>query len=64
MIRPLWVAFEIVGTPQEIEGVYETALGYGIVDLVSSSSVFMSSTDAGENARQRINDEVAVTNPE
>ncbi len=39
MIRPLWVAFEIVGMPQEIEGVYETALGYGIVDLVSSSSV-------------------------
>ena len=37
MVRPLWVAFELVGTPLEIEGVYQSALAYGIVDLVSSS---------------------------
>lgn len=48
MIRPLWVAFEVVGTPQEIEGIYQSALGYGIVDLVSSSCAFMTSSIESE----------------
>jgi acetolactate synthase small subunit len=43
MIRPLWVAFEVVGTPSEVEGIYQSALGYGLVDQVSSSSIFMAS---------------------
>jgi acetolactate synthase small subunit len=45
MVRPLWVAFEMVGTPQEIEGVYQSALAYGIVDIVSSSCAFMTSAN-------------------
>lgn len=44
-IRPRWVAFELVGAPHEIEGVYQSAQGYGIVDLVSSSCAFITSTN-------------------
>lgn len=52
MVRPLWVAFQVVGSPQEIEGVYQSALAYGIVDIVSSSCAIMTSTndDADCNA--------------
>jgi acetolactate synthase small subunit len=48
MVRPLWVAFEMVGTPQEIEGVYQAAIGYGIVDVVSSSCALMTSANEPE----------------
>jgi acetolactate synthase small subunit len=48
LVRPLWVAFELVGTPQEIEGVYQSAVGYGIVDVVSSSCVLMTSENEPE----------------
>jgi len=37
IVRPIWVAFETLGTLQEIEGVYQSAVGYGVVDVVSSS---------------------------
>jgi acetolactate synthase small subunit len=43
MIRPLWVAFEIIGMPSEVEGIYQSVLGYGVVDQVSSSRAFLSS---------------------
>lgn len=43
MTRPLWVAFEVMGTPSEVEGIYQSVLGYGIVDQVSSSRAFLSS---------------------
>jgi acetolactate synthase small subunit len=52
MVRPLWVAFQVVGSPQEIEGVYQSALAYGIVDIVSSSCAIMtaiSDTDRDTN---------------
>jgi acetolactate synthase small subunit len=49
MVRPLWVAFEVVGTPQEIEGVYQSALAYGIVDVVSSSCALMTSENEAKN---------------
>ena len=52
MVRPLWVAFEMVGTPQEIEGVYQSAVAYGIVDVVSSSCAFMTSTNHFEGERK------------
>jgi acetolactate synthase small subunit len=52
MVRPLWVAFEMVGTPQEIEGVYQSAVAYGIVDVVSSSCAFMASTNHLEGERK------------
>jgi acetolactate synthase small subunit len=48
MVRPLWVTFELVGSPQEIEGVYQSAVGYGIVDMVSSSCTMMISADEPE----------------
>lgn len=48
MVRPLWVAFELVGTPQEIEGIYQSALSYGIVDVVSSSCALMISANESE----------------
>lgn len=52
MVRPLWVAFEVVGTPQEIEGIYQSARAYGIVDLVSPCCAHMTATD-GERAPLR-----------
>lgn len=58
MVRPLWVAFEMVGTPQEIESVYQSALGYGIVDVVSSSCALM------VNAPERIADAAWGEKPE
>jgi acetolactate synthase small subunit len=48
MVRPLWVAFEVVGAPQEIEGVYQSALVYGIVDVVSSWCALMASANETE----------------
>jgi acetolactate synthase small subunit len=48
MVRPKWVAFEVVGTPQEIEGIYQSAVGYGIVDVVSSSCALMASANESE----------------
>ena len=45
MVRPLWVAFEVVGTAQEIEGIYQSARAYGMVDLVSSACAFMTAAD-------------------
>ena len=48
MVRPLWVAFEVVGTPQEIEEVYQSAIVYGIVDVVSSSCALMISANESE----------------
>ena len=41
MVRPLWLCFEIVGTPAEVEDVYQSCLGYGVVDQVSSSCIFL-----------------------
>ena len=48
MVRPLWLAFEVIGTPQEIEGVYQSALAYGIVDVVSSSCALMITSNESE----------------
>jgi acetolactate synthase small subunit len=48
MVRPSWLAFEVIGTPQEIEGVYQSALAYGIVDVVSSSCALMISANESE----------------
>ncbi len=41
VIRPLWLVFEIIGTPQEVEGVYQSTLGYGVVDQISASCIFV-----------------------
>jgi acetolactate synthase small subunit len=51
MIRPLWVAFEVIGTPCEVEGIYQSAMGYGLVDLVSFSCAFMTSDYEIERTR-------------
>ncbi len=60
MVRPLWLAFEVVGTPQEIEGVYQSALAYGIVDVVSSSCALMIS----ENESERVARSICSEEPE
>ncbi len=57
MIRPLWVAFEVVGTPSEVEGIYQSALGYGLVDQVSSSSIFMASGVVTSGSSERVADD-------
>ena len=66
MVRPLWVALQVVGTPQEIEGVYQSALAYGIVDIVSSSCAIMTSTnedaDIDAHAAYAFKPEVEVGN--
>jgi acetolactate synthase small subunit len=48
MVRPRWIAFEMVGTSKEIEGIYQSAIGYGIVDVVSSSCALMTSESEPE----------------
>jgi acetolactate synthase small subunit len=61
MIRPLWVAFEAVGTPCEVEGIYQSALGYGLVDLVSSScSLMVSRYESKRSQAATCMDEVTV----
>jgi acetolactate synthase small subunit len=45
VLRPLWVTFEVVGTPQEIESIYQSARAYGIVDIFSSACVLMIATN-------------------
>jgi acetolactate synthase small subunit len=47
MVRPTWVAFETTGTPQQIEAVYQSIVGYGIVDIVSCSTAVMASAEEG-----------------
>ena len=37
MVRRMWVAREVVGSLEEIEGAVRSARGYGIVDVVSPS---------------------------
>jgi acetolactate synthase small subunit len=60
-IRPLWVAFEVVGTPEEIEGVYQSARVYGIVDVVSAGCALMTSAnDAEAEARARSEEEESL----
>jgi len=50
MVRPRWATFEVVGTSQEIEAVYQSLRGYGIVDLVSSSGALMMPSDDSKEA--------------
>ena len=60
-IRPLWVAFEVVGTPQEIEVVYLSAITYGIVDVVSSSCALMISANGSERSASATSDDEPET---
>jgi acetolactate synthase small subunit len=48
MIRPMCVAFEVAGSPVEIDGVYQSARGYGIVDVLSAGCAMMTSTNDSE----------------
>ena len=45
MVRSYKLLSRWLGTHQEIEGFYESTIGYGIVDVVSSSCAFMTSAD-------------------
>jgi acetolactate synthase small subunit len=58
MVRPLWVAFEVVGTPSEVEGIYLSAAAYGIVDVISCSCAVMTSAkDSEDQASAHWNEE-------
>lgn len=57
MIRPLWVAFEVVGTPQEVEGIYQSVVGYGIVDIVSASCALTPSKEETGKISRAISDD-------
>src|SRR5271154_5639073 len=45
MTRPFWIVFEVLGTPQEVEGIYQATRPYGMIDLVSAASTFLLSVD-------------------
>ena len=45
MVRPYNWLSRWLGTHPEIEGFYQSTIGYGIVDVVSSSCAFMTSAD-------------------
>lgn len=45
MVRSYKLLSRWLGTHQEIEGFYQSKIGYGIVDVVSSSCAFMTSAD-------------------
>jgi acetolactate synthase-1/3 small subunit len=37
-VRPDWVAFQIIGSPQDIEGLRASLLPYGVVEAISAAS--------------------------
>ncbi|HTU49967.1 MAG TPA: hypothetical protein VMF56_05190 [Acidobacteriaceae bacterium] len=37
-VRPDWVAFQIIGSPQDIEGLRASLLPYGLVEAISAAS--------------------------
>jgi hypothetical protein len=37
-VRPDWVAFQIIGSPQDIEGLRASLLPYGLVEALSAAS--------------------------
>ncbi len=38
-VRPDWVAFQIIGSPQDIEGLRASLLPYGLVEAISAASI-------------------------
>ena len=47
-IRPDWVAFQIIGTLQDIEGLRQSLLPYGLVDAISVASAVMRKESSAE----------------
>jgi hypothetical protein len=37
-VRPDWVAFQVIGSPQDIEGLRASLLPYGLVEAISAAS--------------------------
>ena len=37
-VRPDWVAFQVIGSPQDIEGLRTSLLPYGLVEAISAAS--------------------------
>ena len=37
-VRPAWVAFQVIGSPQDIEGLRTSLLPYGLVEEISAAS--------------------------
>ncbi len=51
-IRPEWVAFQIIGTLQDIEGLRESLLPYGLVEAISIASAVVRKEPAGEAIKE------------
>jgi acetolactate synthase small subunit len=51
-IRPEWVAFQIIGTMQDIEGLRESLLPYGLVEAISVASAVVRKEPATEAVKE------------
>ena len=52
-VRPDWVAFQVIGSPQDIEGLRASLLPYGLVEALSAASTAVRN-HAGHESRPRI----------
>jgi acetolactate synthase small subunit len=51
-IRPEWVAFQIIGTMQDIEGLRESLLPYGLVEAISIASAIVRKEPAAQSIQE------------
>ena len=59
-VRPEWVAFQIVGTLQDIQGLHASLLPYGLVEAMSVASAVVRKESNIENTQSIPLPEVAV----
>jgi acetolactate synthase-1/3 small subunit len=57
-VRPNWVAFQIIGSPQDIEELRASLLPYGLVEAISAAS-----TAVRNNTAQQANDDTEPPTP-
>lgn len=58
-IRPEWVAFQMIGTLQDIGGLRESLLPYGLVEAISIASAVIPKEPTGETINE-LSDRLAV----
>lgn len=62
-VRPDWVAFQVIGSPQDIEGLRATLLPYGLVEAISAASTAVrnqASRKAGEESEPPVTAEPKI----
>jgi acetolactate synthase I/III small subunit len=52
-VRPDWVAFQIIGSPEDIEGLRASLLSYGLVEAISAASTAVRN-HAGQKAEHEV----------